>query len=89
MMANYFTLTRKGAKAPENFIELDEELCRMLDVEPHQTNWVADWYAIIGFRLSFGQSFDQLRAEFADNERLLRIINYLDANFEAHCWAGR
>lgn len=96
-MPNCFSLTRKSA--PEagavDLNVLDVELCTLLDVEVDEKFWCHHWYNSIGFYYAIGKSHVEVRTilkepyEYDDAEALLKILDYLEANFNVDAWVER
>lgn len=61
-MPNCFQLTRKGEKAPTKLNKLDEEIAALLGEKVHETAYCWGWMDSIGFLLSLGKTWDEIRA---------------------------
>lgn len=65
-MPNCFNLIRKSAPelGPVKLTEIDDEICKHLNIEPHPTKYIAGWMDNIGFGLAIGQNFSEIRKDF-------------------------
>lgn len=86
-------MTRKGESEPTKLTVIDEELCKMLNVPCHPTEWVCWWYDIIGLHLACGNDWEFIKAQFANpdpddqvGQGLAKIAAYLEANFDKDAW---
>lgn len=100
-MPNNFSLIRKSAPeaGPVRLAEIDEELCRLLDMPVHPQEWVCYWYDLLGFPMACGVSLSAIagKQEFWVNSghpevddfdrRLLRIAEHLRDNYTVDAWA--
>lgn len=87
-MPNCFSLTRKGEKEPTNLNRVDEELCQHLEVDVHETRFVAGWYDIFGLAMALGvhigeEKMDEIAGE---DKHLRKILAYLRENFTDDAW---
>lgn len=98
-MPAYFQLISKTTQKPVPFAEIDDELCKAMGVEPHDTDFLRSWYDIIGLRLALGRSFEEIQAEFeerkasaADNDNsefwtdMNKILQYIRENYDSTAW---
>lgn len=83
-MPSCFQLMRNGAAVPLN--QIDEEMCRHFEVACHPVRYFEGWYDTIGFLLATGKTFDQIRVTYADEPILVKIVDWLKANFESNSW---
>jgi hypothetical protein len=100
-MPNCFTLARKeDPKTPVRFIDIDEELCKMLDVPVDEHKYVMGWYDNIGFALACGRSLEWCREQYkakADAAKgtdqywndCVRITDYLIEHYTSDGWYQR
>lgn len=99
-MAAYVRFIRHAA--PEagavDLNTIDEELCRLLEVEPHPVKYVRGWYDAIAFWLAVGKSWEQIEelhkgwcAGSSDPyyAELSRIREHLKEHFLVENWSGR
>lgn len=89
-MPNCFTLTRKREEEPSTFVEIDNELCKMLGVEPDPEFFVNDWYDNFGLIITMGtqlgtSEFRKYLSRFPEG-RLKKIGWYLEKNFKSNAW---
>ena len=67
------------------FEELDELICKVVNVEPHKTEWCRDWRAELTVDISYGRSYEQievaLKAAGLWDNWLEPIVNYLKQNY--------
>ena len=97
-MAVYFSLTRKGSNSPEKFSVIDEELCEMLIEPVDPVRYVFCWFDIIGLFIAIGKSYSEIRVilnkvtagehDYRDYIQLTKIVDYLEANYDAEGWRG-
>lgn len=89
-MPNCFSLTRKSepGSGPVSLIQIDEEICKHLNVEHDPVKYYKDWHDNIGFALACGRDFAWIRYAYATyyDVEWLPIIDYLDANFKPNIW---
>ena len=83
-MPNCFQLHRDGAAV--SFLIVDEEMCRHFDAACHPTRYFEGWYDTIGYGLAAGDSFDQIRSTYADFPILVRVADWIEANFTPVRW---
>lgn len=92
-MPNCFSLTRKSEpeKGPVKLTQIDLEVASFMSVPCHDKYWCYNWYNVIGFGLAMGKTFADLREkeikepdEYSEN--MIKIIDFLDANFTADAW---
>jgi len=99
-MAAYVRFIRRTA--PEagavNLIDIDDELCRLLEVEPHPVKYVLGWYDTIAFWLAVGESWEQIEERHKQwcsgssdlyYVELSKLREYLKEHFYIECWSGR
>ena len=95
-----FTLTRKGESKPASLQAIDDEMRIEFGEEPDKKRWLWGWYNVVGFGLAMGRDWTQLREQFAEDSAedeesvefccsMLRVIDWLEANFTANAWAER
>lgn len=88
-----FNLTRKGEKSPTPLAKIDEELCRLLDKPVDPIKYVEEWFNIIGFPLATGKTIAEIRptfdGTFHNDANLVKICDYLEANFTPDSWRDR
>lgn len=97
-MPNCFQLTRKGQTEPTGLAQIDEEICVMLGVPVHPTQYVCGWFDTIGFSAACGKTlaeiakvYEEYFAQYqepADAERA-KIAHWLDENYKVHAWCER
>jgi hypothetical protein len=100
-MPNCFTLTRKSnpEAGPVPLQQIDEEMCARFDAPCDERKWYLDWMTGIGFPLSVGKSFAEIRETVKDSiseweveyglkggQELLALIDWLEENFTSDCW---
>ena len=88
-MPNCFILTLKGQDKPSSLLDVDEAICKHLEVEVDPTRYVEGWYYNIGLALACGEDWAWLRHRYKDYPKDLAIINYLEANYTVSAWAER
>jgi hypothetical protein len=98
-MPNCFTLTRHGDSKPTNLASLDEELCSMLGVEVHPTQYAVHWFDTIGLMLALGRTLPECVERMAgraalpnadeDDHHRLAIAQYLCDGFTSNAWCER
>jgi hypothetical protein len=101
---NCFQLVRKSdpGAGPVVLNRLDEEICALVGDPVHPRSYCRGWFDSIGFDLSMGKKWTQIRAEIvernADDKRagyynpdfdLLPILDYLEKNFTVSAWCER
>ncbi len=99
-MPNCFQLTRKTDKnaGPVSLWDVDEEICKYLNVEPWPDEYIYQWYGTIGLALACGYSFDTIIEgikgdieQYPESRQYyktkLRIAEFLRDNFVSECWA--
>jgi len=88
-MANYFTLTPKGASDPATFQSIDDNMREAFGAPPDAVHWFHDWYDVIGLGLAMGYSWDKLRDRILHDDPLgIRICNWLESHYDADSWAS-
>ena len=86
-MANYFTLTKKGADKPSAFCDIDDEICKELfNVEPDKHEYIYHWYDIIGLKLACGKEWDLIEQDL-ESEQLKKITRYLRDHYISDAWS--
>jgi len=102
-MPNCFNLIRKGDDSPTPPAKIDEELCTLLNVEIHPTNYVFGWYDVFGFELAMGKGWDGIAKQIDGYETediakgetrwmdsyvtYRKILQYLRDNYVSDAWA--
>ena len=86
-MPNCFSLTKKGDSKPATLTSVDEAICALLGEPVHELNWCHQWFDSVGFGLAVGRTFADMRDTFADCPDLLKIIDFLEANYTPDAWA--
>lgn len=99
-MPNCFSLTRLSSpgNGPVPLVQIDEEMCKHFNVKPDPVKYYAYWYDYVGFPLAMGKTFADIREQFKKDakeqgpqeaaywERLIAIVDWLDANFTVDAW---
>lgn len=86
-MAAYFTLTPKGATAPQELTIVDETICIVFNSPVDPRDWYLNWYNVIGFALAMGQTFAQIHQELASTlPELLPVVDFLASHYEVDSW---
>ena len=89
-MPNCYSLTKLNEKTPTTLITIDEELCTLLNVIPHSSDWVCNWENTIGLALAMGLDWTAIRHNFSQDgmmtDDLSKIISYLSENYTANAW---
>ena len=89
-MPNCYSLTRNGKEQAERLILIDEDLCNMMGVIPHPTEWLADWENTIGLLLALGKRWDEIQQHLTEtgrmNDKIEKIITYLRKNYKVTSW---
>lgn len=88
-MPNCFTLTRKGEDKPTGFAAIDDEMCEALGVPCDEKEYYLSWYDIVGLQLALGWDWERIRADHQDWPEMLRVVDWLEANFVSDAWAER
>lgn len=86
-MPNCFQLLRDGVAVP--LAQIDDEMCKHFDVEPHPARYYGSWYDAIGWELAHGRPFDQIKVTFAQYPQLVEICDWLAQHFTASSWHER
>lgn len=69
-----------------DFIALDEDMCAVFGVEPNTVNWVYGWMDCVGFSLAVTNSFDKARETWHDNEKMVRVLDYLETYYTVNAY---
>lgn len=88
-MAAYLALKHKetgNVMCGQGLVEVDEIMCKSLQVECDPITFYKEWMDTVGFGLTCGQTFDQLREKFPTR---LDVIDWLDTHFENDSYHGR
>jgi hypothetical protein len=92
-MPNFFALSRTDdpSKTPIRFVDIDEELCSVLGVQPDPVLYYHGWYDFIGFGLATGRTWPELRAITIEtgDEVMTTIVDYLSSRYTPDAWASR
>jgi hypothetical protein len=89
-MAVNFSLSRGGKLV--KLVDVDIELCDYLGKPCDSVNWVCGWYDTIGLLMACGRNMAYIRNAvigYYYEIDLLKICDYLEANFETDCWESR
>jgi hypothetical protein len=99
-MPNCFSLTRRNNldAGPVSLWDVDEEICKHLNVEPWPDEYYHQWYGTIGLALACGYSFESIIEGIKGDiqqypesiqyyKTKLRIAEFLRDNFASECWA--
>ena len=85
-MPNCFQLISKRHKEAIPFAAIDSDISKDLGLPLHQTRYCCDWYDLIGFSLSMGASWEDIREVYSHDHDLMRIAKYLEEHYEARSW---
>ena len=85
-MPNCFTLTKKGDSAPADLNKVDEEICALLERPIDPVKYCAQWFDSVSFGLAVGWTFTDMRDTFVDCPDTLKIIDFLEVNYDPHTW---
>lgn len=97
-MPNCFQLIGKVTKTATSFAEIDDAICKELNVPMSETKYYLGWYDFIGLSLALGSSFDKIRQSLRPKEhdtpddlhwaeQMLKIVDYLDEHYVSNAWA--
>jgi hypothetical protein len=92
-MSSSFKLYKPNGEYPEDFIEVDEELCSFFGVEPNPTRFLLGWVDAIGQRVALGWTSNEIKEEFNKEvskgdkyspyyENLILVLDYLVEHYE-------
>lgn len=87
-MPHCFQLSRVDSVefTPVSFTEIDNELCECFGVKPDRNFYFRNWYGTIGFALSWGHTFEDIKAKkLGDPE----ICDWMKSRFVSASWASR
>ena len=86
-MPNCVQLYKKGSPTHTEFADVDDEICRALNVEPHPVKFYLDWYDSIGLMLATGNTLEECKEIFKDcGPEFMAIVNYLAEHYTADAW---
>ena len=101
-MPDCFQLISKVTQEPTSLHQIDEEVCKVLNVEPHNRRYGGsgenawDWFNTIGYDLSQRRTFPEIRERYSSDEfyaeylpRILKIIDYLEESYTPHAFFSR
>ncbi len=98
-MPNCFQLIPVGSSEAEPLSTIDEKLCALVGEPIHPKNYVLGWFDNIGFSLSCGKTFDDIKQRLAKElaeetdpnyipwqEKLLTMAEYLSEHYTINAW---
>lgn len=88
-MPTVVELFSRSTQAKADYLELDKEICQLLEIPPHDDSWgggVCDWYNGLIFGLALGHDFTSIRKVYENNPTMLRVAEYLDERFTTHTY---
>lgn len=105
-MALHYRLKNKTGESlvgDEQFVTVDNEMCKHFGVEPDDTNWFRNWENELGYWLASGRDWTWLRTYFSGEQvtekrirplkkgypEMLEVINYLEENYSVISWRDR
>ena len=91
-MAAYLALRDKTTgdlRMGRDLIEIDNELCAALGVQPDDDHFYRSWVDTIGFSLALGKSFEEARTQWSYDADLQRVALWLESKFENTNYRGR
>ena len=70
---------------------LDERICNLLGIAVKETSYGFDWYAYMALHLAGGMTYSKLRERLVEyeNDHLLPVLDYLEANFTVRAFHSR
>jgi hypothetical protein len=87
-MPNCFQLLREGVAVP--LATVDEEMCAHFGEPCDPDRYFRSWYSCVGWDLSMGRTYDQIREIYADPSwaeyGILPVVEWLAANFTPRSW---
>ena len=90
-MAAYLALEDKTTKelyTGRKLIELDEQFCEELGVEPDTKDWVLGWMDTIGLGLALGKSASELLENGDWDSEYTQLLTYIRDNFDNKSYMG-
>ncbi len=81
-----FDLTNKASGLVETFQEIDEKLATAFNAPVHEDNWYENWYNAFGLGLACGQSWDEIRENWAEVPELVAAVHWLEGRYTVHSW---
>jgi len=91
-MAAYLALRDKTTgdlRMGRDLIDIDNELCAALGVQPDDDHFYRSWVDTIGFSLALGKSFEEARTQWSYDADLQRVVSYLEARYENTSYFNR
>lgn len=84
LMPNCFQLIKIGEQEPSILQEIDRDLWNHFEgnVPEPDNKWYLNWYNTIGFSLSCGNSWEEIR-ELCLTDRIKAVVDYLAANYRS------
>jgi len=83
---------------PSGLNQIDREICKLVGLDEHKTQYCLGWFDMIGFKLACGESFEEIIFEleqrfavpepvYADYDAaILRVAKWLKQNFKNNAW---
>lgn len=102
-MPNYFFIYRKSdpARTPVPFAQIDQELCKYLNVVPDKERFYHGWYDNIGDMVSLGYTFSEIKNKIIEIKnkpeylkdtswnKLLKVAEWFEEGFLSEAWYDR
>ncbi len=85
-MPNCFQLKHRETGEATPFVQVDNELCQVLGVEPDDTQYVYGWYDSIGLGLAMGVTWEKMRTWWDEDSPMQKVIEYLETHYTPDVW---
>lgn len=93
-MPNYIQLTCKKTGNPATFQDIDNILCKALNVPCDEKQYYCQWYDIIGYSrksniqdiITTIKGFNQ---KLPGDDELIRVLAWIDENYKLDAWCSR
>ncbi len=67
-------------------IEVDEDMCKVVGVEPDDVTFYKEWVDTVGFGLAVGRTYNEIRENFPDHGD---VIDYLETYYDNDSFRDR
>jgi len=87
-MPNCFIFTDKQTKEIISFDDIDEKMCKELNVPIDPKLFYLGWVDNIGLSVAMGKQLGDpaLKEIYKSDEKILKVIDHLEANYESDSW---
>lgn len=93
-MANFIQLIDKKTNNPATFQDIDDNICKALNVPCDEKWYYCQWYDIIGYSCKNSiqdviKTIEEFPEKLPDDYELIRVLTWIDENYTLNAWYSR